>query len=264
VTGSDPGFAVPALAISESYPSILYVRIGASAQFIGDVRHADLVIANSNAVATSIKGFGRDAAFLPSVFPPEVYRVPTSRDKVLFVNPIPKKGVHIAMSLAAARPDIPFVFNLSWRMRSSELRRLRRAVRRLGNVEVRSATTRPEQLYRDCRLVLVPSQWPEAWCRIVSEAQINAIPALASNVAGLPESVGPGGILVDPKDSRRAWLKALSEAWDDGIRYKELSRRALVHSQRPELSVPLVVDRFELLLKRAIEEHARCTKIQPV
>lgn len=258
VTGSDPGLAVPALMQTSSYPSILYFRIGAPADFVADIKHFDLAIANSKVVADRVRvALGR-AEFLPSVFPPELYRVPTTREKVLFVNPIPKKGVEIALYLAQARPDIPFVFSLSWRMKSSSLRSLRRVARRLRNVEIRRATIRPEALYRDCRLVLVPSQSPEGWPRVVSEAQINGIPTLASNVEGLPDPVGPGGVLVDPNDSKEAWLDSLGMIWDDVRKYEELSQLALWHSQRPDLAVPAIVTRFEALVRQAIEEHARC------
>ena len=157
-----------------------------------------------------------------------------------------------------SRPDIPFVFSLSWRMRASALRTLRRTARRLGNVEIRDATTEPQALFRDCRLVLVPTQVPEAWCRVVSEAQINGIPSVASRLGGLPESVGPGGILVAPSDSSEAWMEALSEVWDDQERYEQLSERALEHSRRPELSVDHVIQRFEELVAQAIDRHSRC------
>lgn len=255
VTGSDPHFALPALTLSQRFPSILYFRIGASDDFLADDVHADFVVANSRAVVERIRRRGRDADFIPSVFPQGAYRVASSRKKVLFVNPIPKKGVDIAFHLAEARPDIPFVFSMSWRIKSAALRHLRRHARRLGNVEIRPATIDPAVLYRDCRIVLVPSQAPEGWPRIVSEAHINGIPVIASNVEGLVDSVGPGGVLVDPKESTQAWNEALSAVWDDEQAYNELCRRALLYSERPDLSVPNVLERFEFVIARAIERH---------
>ena len=83
---------------------------------------------------------GVKATFLPSIFPADDYRLAPTRHKVLFVNPIPKKGVEVALYLAERRPDIPFVFNLSWRIAPGALRHLRRQVRRIGNIELRKAT----------------------------------------------------------------------------------------------------------------------------
>jgi glycosyltransferase involved in cell wall biosynthesis len=258
VTGTDPAFATGALGVSREFPTLLYVRDDACASAARDAVHVDLVVANSGSVADAVRDGGVDAVVLPSLFPRDLYEVPTTREKVLFVNPTPRKGVDIAWELAGARPDIPFAFSLSWHVKTSVRRALRHTANRLGNVEIRRETSEPRELFRDCRVVLVPSQVPEAWCRVVSEAQINGIPSLASRLGGLPESVGPGGILVGPPDSREAWLEALSMIWDDEERYKQLSHRALEHSHRPEIAVDHVIRRFEELMWRTIDRHARC------
>jgi glycosyltransferase involved in cell wall biosynthesis len=257
-TCGDPGFARAVLERSREHPSLLYVRDVGSTTAARPGIHFDVAVGNSEFVARSIRKLGGEATFVPSLFPRPLYEVTTTREKVLFVNPNPRKGLDVALFLAKSRPDIPFVFSLSWRMKSSALRALRRTARRFGNVEVRRATTEPRLLFRDCRLILVPTQVPEAWCRVVSEAQINGIPSVASRLGGLPESVGPGGILVAPPDSKQAWLQALAEVWDDEGRYADLSRRALEHSRRREMSVDLIVQRFEELLADAIDRHSRC------
>jgi glycosyltransferase involved in cell wall biosynthesis len=257
VTGTDPSFALSALQQTSNRPSVLYPRV-AAAWPVALAPHVDLVVTNSEFMADGIRQLGAEATFLPSVFPPAAYKMTPVRERVLFVNPVPKKGVEIALYLAERRPDIPFVFSLAWRIEPGVLRQLRRRARTLGNVEIRKPTHDPATLYRDCRILLVPSQWEEPWPRVASEAQISGIPAIASHVGGLPEAVGPGGILVAPPDSRQAWLDALSTAWDDQKRYEELSSSALEHSRRPEMNPDLVVQRFEGLLAQAIERHREC------
>lgn len=257
VTGTAPDFAVAALRECADRPTILYVRVDAAIPVARDAP-VDLVVTNSAFMARQIAELGVKATFLPSVFPPERYQLATTREKVLFVNPVPKKGVNVALDLAEHRPDVPFVFSLSWRVDPAALRRLRTTARRLGNIEIRKATRDPARLFGDCRLLLVPSQWEEPWARVVSEAQITGIPAIASRVGGLPESVGPGGILVSPRDDRRAWRAALSEVWDHQDRYARLSELALEHSRRPEISVDVVTRRFEELMGQAIDRHSRC------
>lgn len=257
VTATDPAFATSALQLSADLPSILYVRVGAAIQTVS-AAHADLVVANSAFMADLVRGRGVEATFIPSIFPVQEYRLDPSRQKVLFINPVPKKGVNIALALAERRPDIPFVFNLSWRVAPQDLRPLRRLARRLGNVEVRKATRSPAALFRDCRVLLVPSQWEEAWARVVSEAQISGLPVVGSRIGGIPESIGPGGLLVDPPDSVDTWSSALSEVWDDEARYEELSQLAREHSERNELDVGMIVERFETLLAHAIDRHRQC------
>ena len=64
-------------------------------------------------------------------------------------------------------------------------------------------------IYADTRVLLAPSQWEEGWGRVVTEAQFSGIPAVASRVGGLPESVGSGGILIDPAAPIERWADAL-------------------------------------------------------
>jgi glycosyltransferase involved in cell wall biosynthesis len=256
VMGTNPMFAVEALRAVAAVPTVLYVRVDAGVDVAAGPEHKDVVVANSRFMETWIRDRGQDAVFIPSMFPRSVYDVATSRTKVLFVNPIAKKGVSIALALAERRPDIPFVFALSWRMRSDTLRSLKRRARRLGNVEIRAATLSPRDLFHDARVLLVPSQGPEAWARVVSEAHISGIPVIASRLGGLEQSVGDGGLLVSPKDSVDAWLEALSSVWDHPSTYDVLAERARAYSRRPELSIDVVAERFEGILIEAIERHA--------
>ena len=65
-------------------------------------------------------------------------------------------------------------------------------------------------------------------------------------------------MLVDPPDSVDTWSSALSEVWDDEARYEELSQLAREHSERNELDVGMIVERFETLLAHAIDRHRQC------
>ena len=139
VTGTDGSFAAAALQRTSSQPSVLYVRVEASSS-VALAPHVDLVVTNSGFMAGRIRELGSAATFLPSVFPTDAYQLTPMREKVLFVNPVPKKGVEIALHLAERRPDIPFVFSLAWRIDPGVLRELRRKTRTLGNVEIRKPT----------------------------------------------------------------------------------------------------------------------------
>jgi glycosyltransferase involved in cell wall biosynthesis len=256
VTGTDPKFARAALQSAKQVASVLYVRVEAAAS-VPSGSHVDVVVSNSRFMAGMSSHGGNRAEFLPSMFPREIYTLSPSRERVLFVNPVPKKGVDVALDLAARRPDIPFAFNLSWRMKSSAVRVLRERARMLGNVDIRMQTRDPARLFRDARIVIVPSQCRESWGRVVTEAHFSGIPVIASDIGGLPEAVGPGGILVPP-DSRDDWARALSTVWDDVDRYERLSRAALEYSCRPEIDVDVIASRFEELLYQAIARHEHC------
>jgi glycosyltransferase involved in cell wall biosynthesis len=99
-------------------------------------------------------------------------------------------------------------------------------------------------VYRDAKLVLVPSRSPEAWGRVVSEAQLSGIPILASNYGGLPESVGRGGILIDPAASLEQWERALARMWDDEAEYERLAELARQHARRPDFQPVAIIEQL--------------------
>src|SRR5690606_10381337 len=113
-----------------------------------------------------------------------------------------------------------------------------------GNITLHPPTNDMRPLYSRARLLLAPSQWREAWGRVATEAQVNGIPVLASARGGLPESVGPGGLLVEHDAPLEAWLAAFSEIWDDPVRYERYSTEAKRHSLRPEIQPDQIVREF--------------------
>lgn len=208
-------------------------------------------VANSRFTAAMFESrFGMPAEVLFPLVQPDWYRVATSRSVVTFVNPTPLKGVDVAFSLAERRPDIPFEFVESWPLDRSTFRSLRQRAESLGNVTLVPRTEDMRTVYARSRLVLMPTRINEAWGRVVTEAQVSGIPAIASDCGGLPEAVGAGGILVDPAAPIEAWEGALAALWDDPAAYARLCDAALRHSARPEIQVDSLMDRFTALLCR--------------
>ncbi|MEE4348758.1 MAG: glycosyltransferase [Pacificimonas sp.] len=80
--------------------------------------------------------------------------------------------------------------------------------------------------------MLVPSQWFEGWGRIVTEAQISGIPAIASKMGGLPEAVGKGGVLLPADAPAEEWAAACSQLWSDKKLHMTLGRQALAQSRQ--------------------------------
>jgi glycosyltransferase involved in cell wall biosynthesis len=113
-----------------------------------------------------------------------------------------------------------------------------------GNITLHPPRNDMRALYARARLLLAPSQWEEAWGRVATEAQINGIPVLASDRGGLPESVGPGGVLAPHDASMDVWQEAFSRIWDDEDRYRHYSEQALAYSKRPEIQPNTIVRTF--------------------
>lgn len=242
--------------LSTGTPTLLYIHDVEFDRMGGDPGPRDglAFLANSRFTATRARErFGIEANVLPPFIRPEAYRTSTSRERVLFVNPHPWKGVETALNLAERRPDIPFDFVESWHLGGERHQRDRERARPLENVSWRASVSDMRTVYRNAKLILAPSVWEEAWCRVVTEGQASGIPVLASDRGGLPESVGPGGILIDHHAPPSAWERALGSLWDDPDAYESLSRKALQHSRRPEIQPANLAARF----LRIVDNHVR-------
>lgn len=228
-------------------PTIVYIRDVEFQKLAEPLpRHSKIrYIANSHFTADrSRQRFGVDCTVLPPLVRPHRYRCQTTRQTVTFINPVPVKGAEIAFALAARRPDIPFRFVEGWRIgRSGNAARRRRAAA-LPNVAWQRAAQDMRSIYSATRILLVPSIWEESWGRVVTEAQFSGIPVLASQRGGLPESVGPGGVLVDPDGPMDDWLAALSMLWDQSDVYDRYVEATCRFAERPEMDPGRLIGAF--------------------
>jgi glycosyltransferase involved in cell wall biosynthesis len=174
--------------------------------------------------------------------------------KVVLVNPQESKGGLVALALAAARPDIPFVFYEAW---SGDISDIRERARKAGNIEWRSPVLDHREIYEDARIVLMPSQAEEAWGMVASEAHCSGIPVVGSDIGGLVESIGSGGIRVSPAAPLGAWVSALGQVWDSPSEWARLSQAARAYAGRPEIQF----DHQIASLDACITAHVRHTSV---
>ncbi len=204
-----------------------------------------LFLSVSEFVAERVRDeFGISSAIVPPVVLPEDFAVTPRGETVVFINPHPMKGVDIALALAERRPDIPFDFVECWPLPREQRRAVRARVRALPNVRWHRPVSDMRTIYGRARLVLVPSQVDDAWPRVVAEAHISAIPVLGSARGGLPNSVGPGGILIASDADISAWAQALARIWDDAEEHERLSQAARAHARRSEIQPERIIDTF--------------------
>lgn len=263
-------FGAQAVAVQAERPSpLLTAALGTGlpvAVYLRDVelrKFADppprdpriLYIANSRFTAGRFRAaFGIAPVVVPPLMRPGRYRCTPERHFVTFVNPVPEKGSEIAFRLAAARPDLRFLFVAGWPVGAEEERLRQDRARRLGNVTWQRNVLDMRRVYGRTRLLLAPSQWEEAWGRVASEAQMSGIPVLASDRGGLPEAVGPGGLLVAHDAPLETWLAALSSLLDDPARYDAFCRAAAAHAARAEIAPTHLVARLEAMLSAHVKQ----------
>lgn len=179
-------------------------------------------------------------AHIPSIVEPDQFRCRTGGDAVLFVNPTPAKGVHVAAALARLLPHRRFLFLRSWQ----DHPQFRLHDVRLPNVEWLASTTDMRPIYARTKLVLAPSVLDESFGRTVAEAQVSGIPAVVSDRGGLPETLGGAGVVVPVVAPIELWRDAVEGLFADGARYATFSERAREHAARPEMAPAHIVDRF--------------------
>ena len=144
---------------------------------------------------------------IPPLIEPGDFRVESTRQSVLFVNPIPQKGLAIAVSLAKARPDVQFEFFEAWSPTTEARNEVRRLTSELNNVRCHPAATDMRPVYQSTKLVLFPSAM-ETWGRVASEGHISGIPTLGSDRGALPDTIGTAGIYVPFEAPIADWLDA--------------------------------------------------------
>lgn len=128
-----------------------------------------------------------------------------NRMKVVHVGRNKYKGFSIFLELSKRFPDIDFV---NFDRENEDVR--------VNNIEYHSWTTTMKVL-EEAKVVLIPSIWNEAFCRLAAEAAYLKIPVVASNKGGLPEALRMYShnknnyIIVDEINDIEAWSKALEK-----------------------------------------------------
>ena len=173
------------------------------------------------------------------------YRTKRTRENVTFINPHPIKGRDIALGIARLCPEIPFTFVESWRLNHEDRHHLRQELQALPNVTFLPPQNDMRVVYGKCSILLAPSVWEETYGRVATEAQISGIPVVGSSRGGLPEAVGPGGILLDPEQPIADWAAAVRKLWQGGRHYEKLSAAALAYAERREMSFAYQIDAWE-------------------
>ena len=239
-------------AASTGLPTLAYVRNVELKCSIMDFPPGSRVqfVANSHFTRKFLSAeFEVDAAVVPPIVIPDSYRTSTNRSHVSFVNPHPLKGGDIAVSAAARLPQIPFLFIESWPLGREIKSKYGQILSTCRNVTWLPPTSDMRRIYAQTKFVIMPSQWEEAWGRVATEAQVSAIPVIASQAGGLPESVGPGGLLLPTSASVDDWTDAIKMLWENGEEYEKLSALAASHSERPEIQPDFLIEKLIDLMR---------------
>lgn len=120
---------------------------------------------------------------------------------VVFIGDSKHKGLEIFRRLASSFPELKF---------KCFARNPPKELKEIANVVISDWVDDPILIYNEARLVLVPSQWEEAFGRVAREAYDLGLPVLCSKVGGLTEAVRyDSKSLVENYRSSIAWEKSV-------------------------------------------------------
>jgi glycosyltransferase involved in cell wall biosynthesis len=157
---------------------------------------------------------------------------------VLMVNPCSYKGISIFLPLARSLPHVKFAAIPFWGTTAED----RAALMQLPNMTLLNPERNLDDIFKQTKVLIVPSLWGEAFPQVVGDAMLRGIPVLASNAGGLPETkLGVDYVLpvnmieryeldsngqvkpVVPEQDVSSWVKALNDVITDRALYERLS-----------------------------------------
>jgi glycosyltransferase involved in cell wall biosynthesis len=236
-------------------PLVVYLRNVEFDELGGDPRSLPNTrfIANSAFTARRYaEAFGIEATVIPPTIDHDRYETRVEGDFVSFIGPVPAKGLDRAIEIAAACPDIPFLFVESWRLSSAQLTDLERRIAPIPNIRFERRTADVRAVFKRSRILLAPSRWDEAWGRVASEAHCSGIPVVGSSRGGLAEAIGPGGVVLDYDAPLADWVAAVRSLWLEPAVHAAASAAAREYAQRPALDSERQFATFLAVLESAV------------
>lgn len=256
MTQLDRGHEITELALRRGLLVTLTVHDAVLDRGIWPAPHPRLkFIANSQFIASRVRDqLGIESTVIYPVIRLESYKVSARVPEfITFINPVPEKGVELALEIAALVPQRRFLFVESWPLGDKARRRLREGLKRCANVTFRRWTQDMKTVYSRTALLILPSQWEEPFARVILEAQINGIPVLARNVGGVSEALGDSGLLIPREATARGWADEIQRLLSNHSYYLQRSASASANAARPEFDAKHQMERFLSLVAHALE-----------
>ncbi len=230
------------------YPSFYFTRATRARREQDRYPEHVHIIANSPAGAEiAAAASPEEVGILLSMVDPARFRTERGDARyITLINPILAKGLDTAVEVARQMPEERFLFvQGGWfgREPGARTRRWLRRARQLGNITIWGFQQDMRTVYRVTDTLLVPSR-RECFGRVILEAQISGIPAVAARVGGIAHTLGRGGILVDPEEGPAGYVRALRALREDPGLRRSLSALALENSRRREFDPDYQVDQF--------------------
>ncbi len=221
----------------------------ASAAYAGTV-----LISNSKFIANLVeRGTGSTSSYAYPIVERRFDVARMTPSSITMINTNILKGIETFLGVAAQMRACRFLLVESPKISPVRRSALHERLLHLPHVELYPHVSDPNVIYARTRLLLVPSIRREAFARVVVEAQQSGIPVLASDIGGLPESVGKGGYMIADHKNPVAWVRMIDRILDDSLEYERLSRLAQENADRLDFQEDVNVERIRQACLKAMQ-----------
>lgn len=203
-------------AIEENIPTVLFIRDHLRVNSIGTIKLLENqnsnihVVFNSKFTASKYEDITRTFN-TAIIYPPidlDYYKIHSHEPRyITMVNPVIYKGGKIFLDLVKRFPNQEFLAVNGWYKPEND------GLKFNNHANLTTWERKPDikDVFRVTKILLIPSQWEEAFGRIGAEALIAGIPIIASRQGGLQESLDNSCFYVKEYTSEEAWYDTLNQ-----------------------------------------------------
>lgn len=148
---------------------------------------------------------------------------------ITLINCDTGKGGRLFVELAKSMPEFDFMCLGLGNEILPENKAINDEIKNIKNIKVVENTDNVAEVYKETKIILVPSNVDETFSMCALEAMSNGIPVIASCYGNLPFLVRNGGFILDPIDVFE-WEEKVRELFDESV-YQIYSENALKRSK---------------------------------
>lgn len=208
----------------------------------GTYRYIDMMICCSEFMKTKLDSnplFAKKTVVLHNFIDKVEWKESTKKDYVLYFGRFSEeKGIGTLMDVCKDLPDVQFIF-----AGSGSLEEKICGIKNISNVGFKTGAEL-EQMIREARFSIYPSEWYENCPFSVMESQMYGTPVLGANIGGIPEliQVGKTGELFE-SGNKVELKKKVGQLWVDAGKISEYSKNCR------EINFDTIEQHYEKILK---------------
>lgn len=188
-------------------------------QQIKALKKTNLILPVSNYVKNITKEiYNIESQVIRPFIDTKQYKVKTNKKYITLINPDKHKGLNIFLKIIKQLPNQKFLV-------------VGKRIKKQQNAKNIGWTDNMKDIYKQTKILLVPSVWPDPCPRVTIEAMSSGIPCIGTNIGGFPEEVEDSGIIIKDINNINEWTSAIKKL-NNKTYYNKLSKKAVKQAQK--------------------------------